>query len=190
VVRNVGALAGDRLVLTKPLGTGALINGYRAGKLDADSLLSACKSMAVLNDRASRLMVRHGAHAATDVTGFGLAGHALGMARASGVAMRLSVDAFPVYDGALSLLDAGVTSRGATTNRATFERDVRWRGDPPGSRELLIFDPQTSGGLLVALPASATQGFLDDLHAEGIPLAALIGEVVDPSPDLPPLRLA
>jgi selenide,water dikinase len=188
VVRNVGAVVGDTLVLTKPLGTGLLINGYRVGKLDAEALLAACRGMAALNDRASRLMLAHGAHAATDVTGFGLAGHALGMARGSGVAVRFFADSFPVYDGALALLDAGVKSRGATTNRATFEGHVRWQGDPPSSRELLVFDPQTSGGLLVALPPSAAKEFVDALHAEGVAAAAAIGEIVEALPGVPGLR--
>jgi selenide,water dikinase len=188
VVRNVGAQVGDALVLTKPLGTGLLINGFRAGKLAAESLLAVCRGgMATLNARAAQAMVAHGAHAATDVTGFGLAGHALGMARGSGVALRLSAEAFPLYEGALALLEAGVTSRGATSNRAAFEGQVKWRGDAPVPRELLVFDPQTSGGLLVALPPAAARSFVDELGAEGLS-ATVIGEVLDPFPGAPPLR--
>jgi selenide,water dikinase len=188
VVRNVCAVVGDTLVLSKPLGTGLLINGYRGGKLDAESLMAGCRSMATLNDRASRLMLAHGAHAATDVTGFGLAGHALGMARGSGVAMRFWADSFPVYGGALALLDSGVKSRGSVTNRATFEEHVRWQGDTPSSRELLVFDPQTSGGLLVAVPPASAREFVDALHSEGITAAAAIGEVVEGVPGAPELH--
>jgi selenophosphate synthase len=146
--------------------------------------------MATLNDRASRAMVAHGAHAATDVTGFGLAGHGLGMARGSGVALRFAAEAFPVYDGALALLEAGVESRGAISNRASFESHIRWRAETPALRERLVFDPQTSGGLLVALPPAAARAFVDELHGAGVASAAIIGEVVDARPGAPALRFA
>jgi selenide, water dikinase len=193
VVRNVGARPGDALVLTKPLGTGVFINGYRTGKVPEGDLLAVCRAMAVLNDLASRLMVQHGAHAATDVTGFGLAGHALGMARGSGVAFRLHLDQLPVLDGALALIDAGIKSRGGSTNRDTYHPHVALPpgADPttPPARAQLIYDPQTSGGLLVALPAENAPAFLDALHAEGILAAALIGEVIPTQPDTPRLSL-
>ncbi|HEY0709718.1 MAG TPA: selenide, water dikinase SelD [Polyangia bacterium] len=178
VVRNVGARPGDALVLTKPLGTGVLINGFRSGRLEADALAAACRLIAKLNDRAARLMLAHDAHAATDVTGFGLAGHALGMARGSGVALRFFPERFPTYDGVLPLIEAGVRSKGGTTNRQTFEAHVQITGAEPNARELLVYDPQTSGGLLVALPAANATAFLSALHEEGMTAAAQIGEVV------------
>jgi selenide, water dikinase len=193
VVRNVGARPGDALVLTKPLGTGLFINGYRTGKVPDADLLAVCRAMAVLNDRAARLMVQHGAHAATDVTGFGLAGHALGMARGSTVAFRLHLDKLPVYEGALALIEAGVKSRGGTTNHDTFHPHVALppSSDPtaPPARAQLIYDPQTSGGLLVALSAANAPAFLDALWADGMDAAAIIGEVMPAQPGAPLLVL-
>jgi selenide,water dikinase len=178
IVRNVGARPGDALVLTKPLGTGVLINGFRSGRIDADALLTACRLIATLNDRAARLMLAHDVHAATDVTGFGLAGHALGMARGSRVALRFFPDRFRAYDGALALIEGGVKSKGGTTNRQTFEGDVHGASTVPSAREQLLYDPQTSGGLLVALPATRAAAFLSALHEEGMTAAAQIGEVI------------
>jgi selenide, water dikinase len=189
VVRNVGARPGDALVLSKPLGTGLLINGYRSGKVTAAALLAACRTMTALNDRVSRRMLEHGAHAATDVTGFGLAGHALGMARGSAVALRIFADQLPVYDGALPLIAAGVKSRGGTANQETFQSEVRSERTGADSRELLLYDPQTSGGLLVALPAARAADLVGALRADGMTAAAVVGEVVPETAAFPRLTL-
>jgi selenide,water dikinase len=191
VVRNVGAQPADALVLTKPLGTGTLINGYRSGKVSEPALLATCRAMAILNDRASRLMLEHEVHAATDVTGFGLAGHGLGMARGSGVGFRLDASDLPVYDGALALIEAGVTSRGGISNRETFRAEVEGvsGGGPIAARELLLYDPQTSGGLLCALPAARSAAFVAALHREGLGQAAVIGQVTAARPGAPHLQL-
>jgi selenide,water dikinase len=189
IVRNVGARPGDALVLTKPLGTGVLVNGFRSGRLGSDALLAACRLIAALNDRACRLMLEHDAHAATDVTGFGLAGHGLGMARGSDVEFRLFPELFNAYDGVLALIEAGVKSKGGTTNRQTFEGQVRGRGGAPDARELLLYDPQTSGGLLVALPAARAAAFVEALIAQGMPAAARIGEVAAPVTGAPRIVL-
>jgi selenide,water dikinase len=188
VVRNVGARPGDLLVLTKPIGTGVIISGHRSGKVGDETLLAACRRMAELNAAAAAVMVAHGAHAATDVTGFGLAGHALGMARASGVGLRLWVDQVLLLDGALSLYEQGVTSRGARLNRQSLASEVTpgprgWR-----PRDELLFDPQTAGGLLIAVPADRAPALLAALHSEGIPAAAAIGEVVPPTSPIIELR--
>jgi selenide,water dikinase len=178
IIRNAGARPGDRLVLTKPLGTGLLINGYRQGKVGEIELLAACRIMAELNMQAAVLMVQHGAHAATDVTGFGLAGHALGMARASGVRLRLWVDRLPMFADAARLIEEGVSSKGARLNRQAYETEVNAPQGVLGTRELIVFDPQTAGGLLVALPAERTDAFVEALENAGTPAAAVIGEVV------------
>jgi selenide, water dikinase len=125
-------------------------------------------------------MLEHQAHAATDVTGFGLAGHALGMARGSNVAFRLHTEAFPIHPGALALIDAGVKSRGATTNQETFQPHVAAAGAvaPAPARGLVIYDPQTSGGLLVSLPSNRAPAFIEALNSAGLPAAAIVGEVV------------
>jgi selenide,water dikinase len=178
IVRNAGARAGDALVLTKPLGTGLLINGARGGKLDAGRLLEACRVMATLNREASSAMVEAGAHAATDVTGFGLAGHALGMARGSGVSLRVSAGRLPVYADARPLLQAGVKTRGTATNQAHYAPAVRVAAGVDPDLGALIYDPQTAGGLLIAVAADRAPHLVEALHARGVAHATLIGEAV------------
>ena len=178
VVRNAGARPGDALVLTKPLGTGLLINGARAGKLDQARLGEAGRVMIELNREASRAMVEARAHAATDVTGFGLAGHALGMARGSGVSLRIDVGRLPVYPGALALARDGVKTRGTATNQAHYEGSVRVAADIDAERAALPYDPQTAGGLLIALDGDRAARFVEELHARGVGHAAIIGQVV------------
>jgi selenide,water dikinase len=182
IVRNSGARPGDALVLTKPLGTGLVINAARAGKLDESKLLAACRVMAALNGPAAGLMVERGAHAATDVTGFGLAGHALGLATASGVSIRFALDRLPIFPDAPGLAEAGVTSRGARQNRDAFEPHVRLEGAPARTGlEALLYDPQTAGGLLVAIDGDRAPAFVEELHRRGVPAAAIVGECL-PAP--------
>src|SRR5262249_6617322 len=107
LLTNAGAKPGDRLLLTKPLGTGILINAFKADKIDEDGLEPALRQMERLNDVASRLALEHGAHAATDVTGFGLTGHALGMAKASGAGVRFVFERLLVHPDVYRLIKAG-----------------------------------------------------------------------------------
>jgi selenide,water dikinase len=176
VVRNAGARAGDALVLTKPLGTGLLINGARAGKLAQADLARAGQTMIELNREAALAMVEAGAHAATDVTGFGLAGHALGMARASGIALRISAARLPVYDHALDLLRAGVKTKGTATNHAHYHPSVRVDAGADPERAAIVYDPQTAGGLLIAVDGDRAARLVETLHARGVAHATLIGE--------------
>lgn len=186
VLRNVGARVGDVLVLTKPLGTGLVINGRRKGLTRDADLAAALASMAQLNREAGAAASDLGAHAATDITGFGLLGHALKMARGSGVTLRFDASALPLLDGAVDLARAGVTTGSTRPNRAAASshllHDPRRDGqhDPaiPPVLDQLLYDPQTSGGLLVALPASSVEAFLSRVRAAGAERAARIGEVV------------
>ena len=179
VVRNAGARPGDALVLTKPLGSGLVVNGARAGKLGEADLLATCRAMAALNRDAGALMVEAGAHAATDVTGFGLAGHGLGMARGSGVSLRVRASSLPVYPRALDMHREGVKTRGTVANRAAYEAQVRVAAGVPEERASLVYDPQTSGGLLIALPAGAADALVAGLHGRGVAAAAVIGEAIE-----------
>jgi selenide,water dikinase len=179
VVRNVGARPGDGLVLTKPLGSGLIVNGARSGKLAEDDLLATCRMMATLNRAAAAVMVDARANAATDVTGFGLAGHGLGIARASNVSFRVSLSRLPVYEHALELQRQGVKTRGTVSNRATYEGSVRVAPAVPAEDAALVYDPQTSGGLLVSLPFTRAESMVTSLHKAGVKEAALIGEVVE-----------
>ncbi len=183
LLTNAGAKAGERLLLTKPLGTGVLINAFKFDKLDAAGLEPALREMEKLNAAAAALALAHGATAATDVTGFGLAGHALGMARASGAALSIRYASLPVHESFDRLAKSGVTT-GCT---AANEENVRslLRVTPPldrAERELL-FDPQTSGGLLIAVPAAAAAALLAALVDSGH-RAADIGEVLAGPPRL------
>jgi len=135
--------------------------------------------MAALNREASALMVEAGAHAATDVTGFGLAGHGLGMARGSGVSLRLRPSSLPVYPRALDMHREGVKTRGTVANRAAYEAHVRAAPDVPEERAALVYDPQTSGGLLIALPAASADGLVAALHERGVASATVIGEAIE-----------
>ena len=178
VVRNAGARAGDVLVLTKPLGTGLLINGVRSGQLTAARFAEAGPVMTALNREASRAMVEARAHAGTDVTGFGLAGHALGMARGSGVSLRIRAGQLPVYAHALELAAAGVKTKGTASNQAHYEPSVRVASGVDPMRAGLIYDPQTAGGLLIALDADRAGRFVETLQARGVAHATIVGEVL------------
>ena len=157
--RNVGAQPGDALLLTKPLGTGLLVSGMRrrlCGSVFSQADQAACAAgMATSNAGAASLLQGFAVHAATDVTGFGLVGHALGMTRGIAPAVQLVIEiaALPIYPGALALAAAGVTCGGAKNNRAAYRSQLAIHGALGAAHEELIFDPQTSGGLLVALPA-------------------------------------
>jgi selenide,water dikinase len=178
VVRNAGARVGDALVLTKPLGTGLLINGARAGRLDQARFGEVASVMIALNREASRAMVEARAHAATDVTGFGLAGHALGMARGSGVSFRISAARLPIYPHALALAHDGVKTKGTATNQSHYHGSVRVDGRVDAQRAALVYDPQTAGGLLIAIDGDRADPFVAALHARGVAHAVPIGEVI------------
>lgn len=181
ILTNAGARPGDRLLLTKPLGTGVLINGFKKGKMGADRLEPALKEMERLNAVASSLALKHDTHAATDITGFGLAGHLLEMVQASRVTARISFGSLPVYDGFYDMVRQGVTT-GST-------HDLRTHADPllsdnagldDAQRELL-HDPQTSGGLLLSVDARQSDGLLAELREAGH-CAAEIGEILEGTP--------
>ncbi len=177
LLAHSGARAGDRLLLTKPLGTGAMINAFRIDRLDAERLEPALVEMERLNAEACRLALLHGASAATDVTGFGLAGHGLGMAEASGVALRFVFDDLPRHESYFDLVRAGVsTGCNGPNRRHTSSRLADRRGLDPVEQELL-FDPQTSGGLLISIAPERAPRLLDDLLATGH-RAAEVGDVL------------
>lgn len=178
-----GARPGDALVLSKPLGTGILINAFKFDKLDAAGLEPALLEMERLNAEATRIALDHGAHAATDVTGFGITGHALNVARASDLTLEIDYDALPTHDRFFDLARRGVTTGCTKDNarhvadRLTLHRDLS-----PEQRQLL-FDPQTSGGLLISLPQDKAAPCVEALTAKGH-RAALIGRTHPGEPRL------
>jgi selenide, water dikinase len=178
IVTNAGARPGDCLILTKPLGTGIMTFAAQIGRAPAGCLEAAARSMAMLNRDAARLMVECGAHACTDITGFGLMGHLGAMAAASNVDMEIVWDDLPLLPGVLQCLADGIASGAVERNRESSGHClVAADGVPPPALDL-CFDPQTSGGLMIALPASAAEGLLARLQAEGMPEAAVIGQVI------------
>ena len=171
LLTNDAAKAGDRLVLTKRIGTGILATAAKAGKLSAENLASLIASMVTLNATASRGALAVGARCATDVTGFGLLGHASHIARASGVTLRISLDRVPVLDGTREAWRAGARTGGASRN-ADYLRDIVDWGAADDETRALFVDPQTSGGLLVCVPAARTAEYLS-----GVPGSVEIGQV-------------
>ncbi len=176
ILRNIGARPGDALVLTKPLGTGLLINGRRKGLGTDEELSAALDSMARLNRGAAQAALRYGAHACTDITGFGFAGHALGMLVGSRVSARINVAALPLLDGARAQIRNGITTAATAPNRAAASPRVRASLDP--ELEQILFDPQTSGGLLIALDSSRADALVSELRSGDAPHAVRIGEVI------------
>ena len=152
LLRKGGARPGDRLLLTKPLGTGLIVSGSRQGRAGTGALDAAIASMRRLNRAASEVLVSAGIRAATDVTGFGLLGHGLEMARAGGVRFEFSAGALPALSGALDLARAGVETGGAAHNRRYTAPALTVGSGVAAAAVVLAHDPQTSGGLLAAVP--------------------------------------
>ena len=151
ILRKSGAKAGDRLVLTKPLGTGAITTALKAGQAAADDVAAAVASMTTLNLAASRAARAAGVHACTDITGFGLIGHAREVAAASGVAVEIKLGSLPLLTGATRYVAAGFTPGGLQRNRDYFAAFVTTAGDIDPGLVDLAYDPETSGGLLLAV---------------------------------------
>jgi selenide,water dikinase len=176
IVTNAGARPGDVVVLTKPIGTGILASALKKGAIDATQIAPAVRWMTQLNDAASRAMVRAGAHAATDVTGFGLLGHANEMAHASGVRLRISASLVPIYELARDMLALGIAPGGSRKNAEEHARFTTYENGVPDDIRLLFSDAQTSGGLLIAVPPEGLPPLLAELE-EPYALAAVIGGV-------------
>src|SRR5207247_3572528 len=139
-------------VLTKPIGLGIVMNAARKGKIDDGTVARAVEVMTTLNRDASEAAVRRGASAATDVTGFGFAGHAWALAVASGVELRIEARALPIFPGALELHRSGIAVSQCSANRLNVGDALVVEGELGAAEIDLLFDPQTSGGLLIALP--------------------------------------
>lgn len=168
LLRKGGARPGDVLLLTKRLGTGLLVSGRRSGLTSDAALDAAIDQMRTLNRAASEVLVRHSVRGATDVTGFGLLGHGLEMARASAARFVFDAAALPVLDGALDLARAGIETGGAGHNRR-FTAPALAVGDGVAPEVVaLAHDPQTSGGLLAAIPAARVAAVVADLVAAGV----------------------
>ncbi len=181
MVTACGCRPGDRLILTKPLGTGLLATALKGELLSEDDIPEAIAGMITLNRAASEAMLEVGVSGCTDITGFGLVGHASEMATASGVAMNISVSDLPLYPRAREMAELGLVPVGAHRNRKFYFSRVHGQdGCDPVVLDILS-DPQTSGGLLIAVSPERTDMLSEALAQRGIP-AFLVGEVVDGEP--------
>lgn len=174
-VPSAGAKAGDRLILTKPIGTGVIATAGKERTAPPGDIDEAIRWMSALNRDAATAMLAAGAHAATDVTGFGLLGHLSELARASGLAAEIDVSAVPLLPGALELARAGHIPGGTQTNLDALRGKLKVAGDIGSEWLSLLADPQTSGGLLVTLPDGAVPAF--EASITGQMLAAVVGKL-------------
>jgi selenide,water dikinase len=175
--RNSTAQVGDRLVLTKPLGSGVLFNANRAGKASARAMKACLDQVTILNKGAAEVLSRFTVHACTDVTGFGLAGHAFEMSHGAGLTFAIAIDTLPLLDEALDMYRRKVTTGANANNREYVERHHRFECELPAWHREIVYDPQTAGGLLAALPADQAEPAAAALRAAGLPHATVIGEV-------------
>jgi selenide, water dikinase len=177
---NTGARPGDRLLLTKSLGTGIVGTAIKKGTAPEALVAHAIASMTMLNRAAAGILRQFAGavHGATDITGFGLCGHAVEMARASGVAIALEAERLPLFPGVAAIASRN-KSRGLGTNREHFERTIAIDGIAPEIVDV-CFDPQTSGGLLVAVDAGHVEAIAGELSAAGVP-TSIVGEVLPAS---------
>ncbi len=182
IVTLARAQVGDVLILTKPIGTGVLTTALKRDLASAADLADAVSSMATLNAGAARAMLEHGAHAATDVTGFGLLGHLHNMLSASGVSAELDAAAVPLLAKAAALAEQGAIPGGTKRNREALGEQVTFDAAVPEPIRVLLFDAQTSGGLLIAVPEDRAAALLAALKKERTPAAARIGRIVGGPP--------
>jgi selenide,water dikinase len=189
VLRKGGMRAGDMLVLTKPIGTGALFAAHARLVARGRWVQGALDVMRQSNQAGARVLMTHGATACTDLTGFGLLGHLVEMTRPSGVDAQLSLSALPLLDGALECVAQGIVSSLQAANvrlRRALHNQQDYVDHP---RYPLLFDPQTAGGLLASVPAAQAMACIEALRAAGYADAAVIGQVLDPGDALAPITL-
>lgn len=171
ILTNAGARAGDVLILTKPLGTGILATAVKRNVASAGAESAMISSMRTLNKVAAAEAVKAGVRCATDITGFGLVGHASHIARASDATLHLTLSALPLLDGVVDALSRGVNTGGADRNLDWVRADIAW-GQATAEQRAIVVDPQTSGGLLVAAPPEQVAGYLSR-----VPGATVVGRV-------------
>ena len=178
ILTNRGCRTGDALILTKPLGTGVLFNAGRSGKLPYPDIEAILPLVAALNATAIETAINFEIHACTDITGFGILGHALEMALGADVQVELDYDMLPFYPHALNMYQQGETTGSNPANRKLAHEAWQMADNRSLAEEELLFDPQTSGGLLLSLPAAQTDDLLAALKKAGVEMAARVGQVV------------
>ncbi len=177
VVTNAGAKPGDRLILTKPLGTGIITTALKAGRAPSGAVRIANRLMTTLNAKAAAAMVRTGVSAATDITGFGLLGHAWELAQASRVNLVIEASSVPLIPGTVELAQADFYPQGTLNNYRFIKKHTRFRPGISRTLRLILCDAQTSGGLLISVAESKTYRLLNMLQRSGVVHARIIGRV-------------
>jgi selenide, water dikinase len=176
VITNTGAREGDVLILTKPLGTGIISTAMKSGVAKQEIITLVTRQMATLNRRAAELMADFNVHACTDITGFGLLGHACEMVQGTGVGMEVDSQAVPILPGVNEYCRQGLVPGGTRRNREFRSDMIEARVSE--DMVIILFDAQTSGGLLLSLPPADGETLVEKMHHEGIKDAAIVGRVV------------
>jgi selenide,water dikinase len=179
IITNAGVIPGDSLILTKPIGTGVILAGHRLGMVSQDDLEEAKRLMKLLNKTGAEIMKKHNIRGATDVTGFGLAGHALKMARASNISIKIHMKDVPLIGDSYRLIDDGCIPGASFRNLDYAEKDIDFAPDLDYNLKMLAFDAQTSGGLLFSAPAEKVENILEDLKASGLSESKVIGSATE-----------
>jgi len=179
ILANARARPGDRLVLTKPLGTGIIGTALKGEMASQEAVKKITESMTMLNHAAYEVMVEVGVNACTDITGFGLLGHAMEMAIASDVGIAIKSQSVPIFPEAEEYATMGLVPAGTARNREFCSCRVEISGDISNEKMDILYDAQTSGGLLISIEGEKAQRLLEQLHAKGVQPAAIIGEVIE-----------
>jgi selenide, water dikinase len=177
IITNAGAKSGDVLILTKPVGTGIIMAGQRLGIASDDDVAEAKRLMKLLNKSGAAVMKKYNVKGATDVTGFGLAGHALKMAKASNVSVCINMSKVPFIGNIYNLVDDGCIPGASFRNLEYVEEHMFTRQELDYNLKMIAFDAQTSGGLLMSVPHDIAEAVLADLKSAGLTSSAIIGEV-------------
>jgi selenide,water dikinase len=181
IIGNNTSKVGDILILTKGLGTGFLNNCIKYNQLENDIYNSLISSMMKLNKNASELMIKYKANSCTDVTGFGLAGHSMQMALASRKVFKFNTSSLPVLKGVTEAIQNNMLTRGDKSNRFYTQEYVINKGNVDKITEHILYDPQTSGGLLISVPEQNAEKLLRELHSTGEEMSRIVGEVQNPN---------
>ncbi len=178
LVTKSGAKAGDKLILTKPLGTGIISTAVKAEMVDEETVARHIKCMATLNNKASELMQEVGVHAGTDITGFGFLGHTTELAQKSRVSINISSTSISFLPRTEEFAQQGLYPCGLRQNRDVYSTAITIASEVPLHVQGILFDPQTSGGLLICLASGKAELLIDSLRQAGVEDAAIVGEVV------------
>lgn len=178
LLTNDNAQVGDKLILTKPLGMGIVSTAIKGGLADEDIKEVVIDSMARLNNQAGEVMHDYGVNACTDITGFGLLGHLWELAENSGVKIEVTADEVPIFDKVVEYAEMGLVPAGAHSNKKHLEQHIEFGPEVEESMIDILFDPQTSGGLLISVPQDQVSDLLIELYGLGVDEAGVVGEVV------------